>query len=66
MSREGVETLMDRWLNEPAFRSEMRADPEKTVRSIGVELSEDEWAALRRMDFSLSDEELQARISKAA
>jgi hypothetical protein len=64
MSREAVEVLIDRWMNEPEFRDEMRADPEGTVRRTGVELDEDEWQALRSMDWTASDEELQARVSK--
>lgn len=66
MSREAVETLMDRWMNEPAFRAELRANPEATVKAAGVQLDEDELAALKAMDFNLPDEELQARVSKAA
>lgn len=65
MSREAVGELMDKWMNEPEFREAMRRDPEATVRSAGVELNEDEWSALRSMDWNASDEELQARASKA-
>ena len=65
MSRESVQTLMDRWINEPAFRTEMRKNPETAVRSSGMELDEDEWAALRGMDWTLPDAELQARMSKS-
>ena len=64
MSRETVEHLMDRWINEPAFRTEMRKDPEAAVRSSGMALNEDEWAAVRGMDWNLPDAELQARMSK--
>ena len=64
MSRDSVQTLMDRWINEPAFRTEMRKDPEAAVRTSGMELDEDEWAALRGMDWTLPDAELQARMSK--
>ena len=64
MSREAVETLMDRWMNEPAFRTAMRQDPEGTVKRTGVALDADEWAALRSVDWNLSDEELKARASK--
>ena len=64
MSRESVQTLMDRWINEPAFRTEMRKDPEAAVRHSGMELNEDEWAAVRGMDWTLPDTELQARMSK--
>ena len=65
MSRESVQTLMDRWINEPAFAPRCASDPEATTRSSGVELDADEWAALRGMDWNLPDAELQARMSKA-
>jgi hypothetical protein len=61
MSRASVEQLMDRWINEPAFAAQLRKDPEGAVRGMNVELNEDEWAALRRVDWSLSDEELRLR-----
>lgn len=66
MSREAVETLMDKWTNEPAFRAEMRADPQAAVKKAGVALSDDEWAALRTIDWKLSDEQLRSRISHFA
>jgi hypothetical protein len=64
MSRETIEQLIDRWMDDPAFRAAVREDPEGTVRSSGLELDEDEWAALRSVDWSLSDEELTVRASK--
>ncbi len=66
MNRQAVETLMDRWINEPAFRTQMRQDPEGAVKRSGVELNDEEWAALRSIDWSLSDTELQTRVSKYA
>lgn len=63
MSRQALETLMDRWVNEPGFRDQLRADPEATVRQTGVSLSQDEWAALRSVDWSLPDEQLQVRAN---
>ena len=64
MSRASVQLLMDRWINEPEFRIGMRNDPENTIRGSGVALDDDEWAAVRGMDWSLPDAELQARINK--
>ncbi len=64
MSREAVESLLDRWMNEPGFRAEMRQDPEGTVQRSGAEPDPDEWAALRDIDWNASDEELQSRVSK--
>ena len=66
MSREAVKTLIDRWMNDPGFRQELRADPEGAVRRTGAELDAEEWAALRSIDWSTSDEELTARANKLA
>jgi len=63
MSRAAVETLIDRWMNEPDFRAALRQDAEAAVRSSGADLSAEEWDALRRIDWSLPDEELQARVN---
>lgn len=65
MSREAVESLIDRWINDPVFREELRKDPEGAIRSTGVELDEEEWAALRRIDWGLTDEDLRLQVSKA-
>lgn len=66
MSRQAVETLVDRWLNDSTFRERVRQDPEGTIRGTGVHLDPDEWAALRSVDWRRSDEDLalQARDSK--
>ena len=63
MSRQVVETLLDKWTNDPTFRVAMRKDPEATVRTMNVELDQDEWSALRAMDWNLPDEELRTRLS---
>ena len=64
MSRESIEELVDRWMDDQAFRNAIRQDPEAAVREAGLELDADEWAAVRRIDWSLSDEELTSRASK--
>lgn len=61
---QNLETLIDRWMNDISFREALRADPAGTVRSTGIELTEDEWMALRAIDWNASDEELQARVSR--
>ncbi len=66
MSRQAVEDLVDRWMNDPEFRDRMRQDPEATVRGSGADLDEQEWAALRAVDWTMSDEELTSRASRAA
>jgi hypothetical protein len=65
MSREQVEQLIDHWMDDPAFRAAVRQDPEGAVRATGLELDEDEWAAIRGIDWSLTDEELSTRASKS-
>ncbi len=64
MSREAVEMLVDRWMNEPGFRTEMRQDPTGTVQRSDAALDDEERTALGNIDWSLSDEELQSRVSK--
>jgi len=66
MSRAAVETLIDRWMNEPEFRAALRKDADAAVRASGVELTSEEWDALRRIDWTLSDEELQTRVNAMA
>ena len=65
MSRQSVETLMDKWMNDTDFRDELRTDAEGAIKATGLELDADEWTAIRNMDFSASDEELMSRASKA-
>ncbi len=64
MSMEEIGKLVDRWLKDEKFRQEVRKNPEKTVRAAGVNFTEEEWKALRSMDWNCSDEELKTRISK--
>lgn len=66
MSRASVEQLIDHWINDPSFRAALRADPEGTVRRSGLALTAEEWAAMRNMDWSLTDQELKLRVSKGA
>ncbi|MGO9059539.1 MAG: Os1348 family NHLP clan protein [Candidatus Binataceae bacterium] len=63
MSRAAVESLIDRWMNEPDFRAALRQDAEAAVRTSGVDLTSGEWDVLRRIDWNLSDEELQTRVN---
>ena len=64
MSRPVLEKLIDMWTNEPAFRLALRRDPDAALREAGLELDEEEMAALRKTDWSLSDEALELRLSK--
>ncbi|MES2465312.1 MAG: Os1348 family NHLP clan protein [Armatimonadota bacterium] len=64
MNPENLELLMDRWMNDPTFRADLRANPEKAAESVGVTLNADEMAALKNVDWNLSDDELSQRVSK--
>jgi hypothetical protein len=65
MSRQAVESLLDKWTNDPTFRVAMRKDPEATVRTLNVDLDQDELSAMRAVDWTLPDEELRTRLSAA-
>ena len=54
------------WLNDQTVRSAVRHDLEATVRSTGLEFDEAEWAALRSLDWTMSDEELLARNNQGS
>ncbi|MBI4371783.1 MAG: hypothetical protein HY552_05755 [Elusimicrobia bacterium] len=64
MSQQTIKQLIDRWMNDPKFRSEVRQDPEGTVKKAGIPLSAEEQAAFKKVDWSLPDEQLKTRISK--
>jgi hypothetical protein len=64
LSQEAVATLIDRWTNEPGFKDEFRSDPHGTIVSHGIALTPEEEEAVKRMDWTGSDEELSQRVSK--
>lgn len=66
MSRQAVESLFDKWASDPAFRVAIRQDPEGTVQALNVDLDQDEWSALRAVDWTMPDEELRTRLSALA
>ncbi len=63
-NRRLMEQLTDRFLNDPEFREQMRQDPEGTAERFGIELDEEDRQALRSIDWSMPDEQLQERVSK--
>jgi len=66
MSRQAVEQLMDKWMNEEPFREEVRSDAETAIRNTGLELDADEWEAVKNMEWDAPDEELMTRANKLA
>jgi putative modified peptide len=65
MDQQVVSTLMDKWMNDEAFRAALRKDPESAIRATGVQLDEDQWNTVRSIDWNSSNEELAARASKS-
>ena len=65
MARTGVDQLVEKWLNEAGFREQLTRDPEGTVAACGITLNAEEWATLRNVVMTSTDEALQARVSKA-
>jgi hypothetical protein len=66
MSEESMSAIMDRFVNDPQFQQEFRADPKATAKRYDYDLTEEELVALDSMDWSGSNEELMARVSKDA
>lgn len=64
MSYENIGRLVDRWVEDREFRKAVRLNMEMAVRNAGIPVAPEEWDVLKRVDWKLSDEELQARISK--
>ncbi len=64
MKREDKEVLLDRWMNDPGFRSQMRQDPVAAIQQAGLTVEAEDEKDLRATDWTLSDEELAERISK--
>jgi hypothetical protein len=59
-----IEPLIDRWIGDEGFRLALQRDPEAAVREAGISLSAEEQRALAAADWSQSDGELTARVSK--
>jgi hypothetical protein len=64
MNRADIELLLNRWMNEPGFRSQMRRDPVAAIQQAGITVAKEDEEDLRATDWTLSDEELAAHISK--
>ncbi len=63
---ESMQQLADRFMNDAQFRERMKQDPEGTADSEGFQLDEEDRQALRSIDWSGSDEQLNDRVSKGA
>lgn len=54
--------LVERWKRDADFRHAMRTAPAATVKRAGVPMSEEQWDALRALDWNLPDADLQLRL----
>jgi hypothetical protein len=60
-----LQSLVQRWMSDPNFRSEVRRDPDSALQHSGVQLDDDELALVRSIDWQLSDEELTQKAHGA-
>jgi hypothetical protein len=63
-NQEAMQQLTDRFMNDAGFREEMKQDPEGAAQRSGFALDEEDRQALKSVDWSGSDEELNQRVSK--
>jgi hypothetical protein len=63
-NQEAMQQLADRFMNNADFRERMRQDPEGAAEHSGLQLDEEDRQALKSVDWSGSDEELNDRVSK--
>ena len=59
-----IESLLDRWISDNGFRAALLKDPAAAARGIGIILTSEEEEILRAVDWSQSDGQLTARVSK--
>ncbi len=64
MAYTEIGKLMDKWVNDPNFRKDLKKDPETAVLKMGVHLNKEEMETLKQVDWNCSDEELGTRLSK--
>ena len=60
--------LIERWIEDPAFRERMRSDAVAAATELGaedgVELSDEDREYLAALDWTLADEELEPLLEK--
>ena len=64
MKKNGVDQLVQKYLNEPGFRDKMKKDLEGTIKSSGITLNQEELATVRNVVMTTSDDSLRQRINK--
>jgi hypothetical protein len=64
MSHDAIADLVDRYLNDSAFRTAFAQDPDAAVAAAGFVLDESELAALHSTVTAHDDQALRPRVSK--
>jgi hypothetical protein len=54
--------MLDRWQHDATFGEQVRQDPEAIVRQTGIDMTDADWAVVRSIDWTLTDEQLQERL----
>ena len=65
MSQQTLEQLMQRYLDDAAFRTDMQQDPIAAAQSAGFNLDDGDREVLSSTDWGLPDQELKQRVTKA-
>lgn len=64
MTGDGLTQVLDRYVNDPAFREQFKRDRKRAIARAGIVLTPEEEAALASLDAQLPDEPLQPRVTK--
>ena len=64
-NQQAMQQITARFMNDAGFREEMKQDPEGAAQRSGFALNEEDRQALKSVDWSGSDEQLNERVSKA-
>ena len=61
---DNTTVVLERWTEDPEFRTWLRADTPAAVASLGITLGDEEKEKLAAIDWSLEDEELERQFVK--
>jgi hypothetical protein len=64
MGEQGAKLVLDRWIEDESFPPADAPGPIATAEMLDTDLDEHQREALRSLDWSLSDEELQELLDK--
>jgi hypothetical protein len=64
MHYQSLGKMIDRWIEDKEFRALMRKDPQAAAEQCGVTLTPDEIDSIRKIDWNLSDADLEKRVHK--